>query len=181
MQRDAAHAGGLKKRVVEELQVFAIIALYLWFFLGLFADYRRLILAETGVSYLHYGAALVEALVIAKVVLLGRMFGLGRRFEGRALIVPVLFKSLLFGVLVVLFGIAEHLVESWVRGKGLAGGQREFASVGVDELSARVLVLGVAFVPFFAFCELGRVLGMRRLATLFFSAAEPAAPGREAG
>ena len=30
-------------------------------------------------------------------------------------------------------------------------------------------MLIVAFIPFFAFCELGRVLGMKKLSALFFS------------
>ena len=49
----------------------------------------------------------------------------------------------------------------------------ELASIGADELAARALMLIVAFVPFFAFWELGRVLGKGRLAALFF--ARPAA------
>ena len=39
---------------------------------------------------------------------------------------------------------------------------------GAYEVGARVLMLTVAFVPFFTIWELGRVLGMRRLAAMFF-------------
>jgi hypothetical protein len=166
---DSEGARSLKERALEELKVFWVIALYLWLFLACFTVYRRLILAETGVTYLHYGFALVEALIIAKVVLLGRALGVGRRFDDGPLIRPVLYKSLLFGLLVMLFGIVEHLVEGWIRHKGLFDGLREIAAVGAYEIGARMLMLTVAFVPFFAFCELGRVLGMRRLADLFFA------------
>ena len=168
-------ARSLRERALEELKVFWAIALYLWLFLACFTVYRRLILAETGVTYLHYGFALVEALIIAKVVLLGRALGVGRRFEDKPLVVPVLYKSLLFGLLVMLFGIIEHLVEGWAHHKGLFDGLREIAAVGADEIGARMLTLTVAFVPFFAFCELGRLLGMRRLGAMFFSRARPAA------
>jgi hypothetical protein len=171
-------ARGLKERAIEELKVYWIITLYLWLFLGLFTVYRRLVVAETGTVYLHYGIALIEAMVIAKVVLIGRMFGFSRRFEERALIVPVLYKSALFGLLVMLFGVVEHLVTGWIHKQGLLGGLREMASVGVYELAARALMLIVAFVPFFAFAELGRVLGMKKLAAMFFSGAS-APPGRE--
>ncbi|HTS21074.1 MAG TPA: hypothetical protein VMN79_04600 [Casimicrobiaceae bacterium] len=162
----------LKKRAIEELKRFWIIALYLWVFLGSFTVYRRLIVAETGTAYLHYGIALIEALIIAKVVLIGEMFGFGRRFEDQPLIVPVIYKSLLFGVLVLLFGIVEHLVEGWIHKQGLLGGLREIGDIGVYEIAARVLVLIVAFVPFFAFSEIGRVLGADKLAALFFSKRE---------
>lgn len=160
---------GLKERALEELKVYWIITLYLWLFLGFFTVYRRLILAETGITYLHYGVALVEALVIAKVVLIGRIFGFSRRFEDRALIAPVIYKSVVFGLLVMLFGVVEHLVEGWIHKQDLLGGLGEIASVGGYELAARALMLIVAFVPFFAFAELGRVLGMKKLAAMFFS------------
>ena len=165
----------LKARAVEELKVFCVTALYLWVFLGSFTIYRRLILAETGVVYLHYGFALIEALIIAKVVLIGRMFSFTRRFEDKPLVVPVLYKSVLFGIFVLLFGIVEHLVEGWFRKQGLWGGLLEISELGAYEIGARVLMLMVAFVPFFAFWELGRVLGARTVAAAFFS--NPRLPG----
>ena len=168
------HPGTLKERALEELRAFWLIALYLWIFLGAFTTYRVLVLAETGVWYVHYGVALVEALIIAKVVLIGRMFSFSRRYEDRALYVSVAYKSVLFGLLAVLFGVIEHLIEGWVHHKGLFGGLEDMLSVGGYELAARVLMLMVAFVPFFAFWELGRVLGMKRLANIFF-----AKPGAE--
>src|SRR5215831_17625370 len=149
----------LKERAIEELRLFWVIALYLWVFFGSFVVYRRLILAETGVAYLHYGFALIEALIIAKVVLIAKLFGFTRRFEDKPLIVPVLYKSILFGILVLLFGVVEHLVEGWIHGEGLLGGLRKIGDIGAYEIGARVLVLIVAFVPFFAFAEIGRVLG----------------------
>ena len=167
-EKPTTHAG-LKERAAEELRVFGVTALYLWVFLGSFTVYRRLILAETGVTYLHYGFALIEALIIAKVVLIGKMFGFTRRFEDKPLIVPVLYKSLLFGIFVLLFGIVEHLIEGWFRKQGPWGGLHDIDELGVDEICARVLMLMVAFVPFFAFWELGRVVGTRKLAAVFFS------------
>lgn len=168
MERNARVAE-LKERAIEELKLFWIIAFYLWVFLGSFLVYRRLIVAETGVTYLHYGMALIQALIVAKVILIGRMFGFTRRFEDKPLIVPVLYKSFLFGLLVMLFGVAEHLVEGWVHKEGLLGGLHDISDIGVHEIGARMLMLTVAFVPFFAFAELGRVLGTQKLSAMFFS------------
>ena len=173
MARDGK--AGLKERVVEELKAFWVIAIYLWLFLGSFAIYRRLISPEVGVPYLNVGFALIEALIIAKVVLVGRMFAFTRRYEDRPLILPVLYKSLLFGGLVLAFTIVERLVEGWFHREGLLGGLRSFADLGLDEVSARVLMLMVAFVPFFAFGEIGRIFGAKRLAALFFSSRARAA------
>ena len=118
-------------------------------------------------------------MVIAKVVLIGRLFGFSRRFEERALIVPVIYKAIIFGLLVMLFGVVERLVVGWFHHQGLLGGLREIASVGVYELAARALMLIVAFVPFFAFWELGRVLGMKKLGAMFLSKPDAATAANE--
>jgi len=165
----------LKQRVLEEAKLYSIIAVYLWVFLGSFTLYRRLIIDETGAAYLHYGIALIEALVVAKVILIGKMFGLGRRFENEPLIVPVLYKTIVFGIFVLLFSVIERLVEGWFHKQGLLGGLRDIRDIGSYELGARVLMLIVAFIPFFAFAELGRVLGIDRLGTMFFSKRERSA------
>lgn len=174
---EEASEPNLKERVLEELKTYWVITLYLWLFLGSFAAYRKLVLAETGVTYVQFGVALVQALIIAKVVLIGRVFGFSRRFEDGPLYRPVLYKSALFALLVIVFGVVEHLVEGWIHHKGLFEGLRDIATIGTDEIAARMLTLGVAFVPFFAFWELGRVLGMRELVGLFFSRTRPVAPG----
>jgi hypothetical protein len=166
-------SANVKEHLVEEFKVFLVMTFYLWLFLGSFVLYRRFVAAETGTGYLHYGFAFVQALIIAKVVLVGRMFAFTRRFDDRPLIVPVLYKSVLFGLLVVAFAVIEHVVEGWVRGEGSLGGLRAFRETGGYELAARVVMLFFAFVPFFAFGELGRVVGTKRLAALFFSAREP--------
>lgn len=169
----------LKQRAIEEFKTYLIIAFYLWLFLGSFTIYRRLVIAETGSAYLHYGIAVVESLVIAKVILVGRLFGFSRRFEDKPLIYPVIYKSVLFGVLVVLFGAVERLVEGLMHKEGMLGGIRRIAELGSDEFAARTLILIVAFVPFFAFGEVGRVLGMSRLAAMFFGNGEAAPAARQ--
>jgi hypothetical protein len=175
-RNDVEMPATLKERLLEEFKVFWVIAFYLWLFLGSFVLYRRLVAAETGAGYLHVGFAFVQALIIAKVVLVGRMFAFTRRFDDRPLIVPVIYKSVLFGILVLAFAVIEHVVEGWIHGEGLLGGLRTLSETGGYELAARVVMLMVAFVPFFAFGELGRVVGTKKLAAMFFSAREPAQP-----
>ena len=163
----------LKERAKEELRAFLILTLYLWVFLGSFTIYRRLLMAERGaIPYLHYGISLIEALIIAKVILIADLFKFTRRFQDRQLIVPVLYKSVLFFLLILVFGVLEHLVEGWVRGEGALGGLRAIKAIGADELEARVLVLIVALIPLFAFTEIARVLGPGSLSRMFFSKPE---------
>jgi hypothetical protein len=169
MKSETSTHTGLKEKALEELKAFWIITLYLFVFLGAFTVYRRLILAEFGVTYLHYGFALIEALIIAKVILVGKVFGLGTRFERGPLILSVIYKSTLFGVFVLLFGILEHVVEGLFHKKDWASILHSLTELGMYEILARVIMLIVAFIPFFAFWEVGRVIGPRRVSALFFS------------
>jgi hypothetical protein len=59
----------------------------------------------------------------------------------------------------------------------MLSGLHKIAEAGPYELGARSLMLTVALVPFCAFSELGRVLGMQRLGSLFFGKREAAPSG----
>ncbi len=169
MQHETAAHGNMKQRALHELRLFIIVTLYLVFLLGSFTLYRRLTLAEFGVSYLAYGFKLVEAMVIAKIILIGEALGLGRSSEQRPLAVSVAVKTFLFSILIILFNILEHSIEARVHGASWGQAFLSITDKGMDELLARTLVLVIALVPFFAFLELGRVLGPGRLSALFFS------------
>jgi len=176
MQGQAQHPD-LKQRALEELKEFWITALYLLVFLGAFTFYRRMVLAEFGVAYLHYGIAAIEALVIAKVVLIGRALGLDKHLDrGGPLILSVVFKAVVFAVLVMLFDVLEKVVEGLWHKKDwtdIVGGIRD---VGADELFARMVMLLISFIPFFAFWEIGNILGRNKLIEMFFSRKRPPLP-----
>jgi len=131
--------------------------------------YRRLLLAEYKIIYLHYGFALFKALVLAKVIMIGDILGLGRRLQDKPLIFTTLYKTFLFTILVGIFNALEYLVEGALHGEGLdlAKGITELWA-NADEVLARSLVVIFTFIPFFAFRELGRVLGERKIRDLFF-------------
>jgi hypothetical protein len=114
MQREAHNYTSLKEKAVEELKEFWIIVIYLVVFLTGFTFYRRMVLAEVGVTYLHYGFALIQALVIGKVVLIGRALGLGKMPERAPLILSVVFRALLFALLTILFGVLEYVIDGLI-------------------------------------------------------------------
>jgi len=170
-----------KQKIISELIEYWIVVGYLICFFGVFTWYRRLILAEYQISYLHYGIILIEALVLAKVILVGEALRLGRRLEDKPLIVPTIYKSVIFSLFVGVFSVVEHTIEELIHGRGWAGGVEEILSKGKYELLARCLVTLVAFIPFFAFKELERVLGEGQITARFFrgSAAATALPTRQ--
>lgn len=168
----ASHEGriGWKQRLGHELTTYVLNVLYLFIFFGLFTLYRRLILEENQLVYLHYGISLIKALVLAKVIMIGDALGLGRRLEveNQPLIYPTLLKTAIFGLWVAVFSVFEHMLEGLARGQGLAGGIDDLLHEGKYELFASSLMVTFAFLPFFAVRELERRLGKGRIMGLFF-------------
>ena len=159
---------GWKQKIAHEMAEYWINFVYLAVFFGMFTWYRRLILAEYQIIYLHYGVALAEAAILAKVIMLGDILRLGRGLEDKPLIFPTLYKTAIFGVWVGAFSVIEHMISGFLHGKGLAGGFDELVSKGRYELLAGCLVTFFALIPFFAFKELERVLGEGRIRGLLF-------------
>jgi hypothetical protein len=170
-------AAALKARVAEELKLFWVVALYLTVMLGAFTWYRRFILSASGIDYFHYGAAVVEALILSKVILIGRALGLGRRHEHTPLAISAVLKALEYGALVGVFFLLEHLIGGLVHHEAWGGITRRLVSNGYSEILARTVVVIVSFIPFFAFWEMHRVLGEGRLFSLFFHRRVPQTEG----
>jgi uncharacterized membrane protein len=100
--------------------------------------------------------------------MIGSVLRLGRGLEDKPLIVPTLYKTVLFTVFVAVFKVIEHGVRGLWHGLGFMGGLAEISKQGVEIALANALVILVAFVPFFAVKELGRVWGEQRIWALFF-------------
>ncbi len=156
-----------KQKVIHEFLEYWINVIYLALFFGVFISYRRLILAQYQISYIEYGVSIIEALVLAKIIMIGTVLRIGQRFQEMPLIIPTIFRSFIFSIWVAIYKVLEHTVVGLVHGKGLTGGINELIGRGGNELVAGCLVIFFAFIPFFAVKELGRVMGEGKLAELF--------------
>jgi hypothetical protein len=161
-------SSALKAKAKEEFKMFWAIAIYMALMFSAFYTYRRLTLSESGVTYLHYGIGIIEALILAKVILIGHALRLGRRFEDEPLIVSVVVKTLLFGIFVAIFSVIEHVIEGLVHHETWDAITHQLFSAGRDEIFAKTLMMMITFIPFFAFWETDRVLGEGKLFALFF-------------
>jgi hypothetical protein len=155
-------------RITHEIGEYATIVIYLTLVFAAFIQYRRLLLAAHDITYTNYGIAVIEALILGKVIMIGAVFRLGRGLEDKPLIIPALYKTVLFSLLVVAFTIVEHAIKGLWMGEGLAAGVMNFLDKGFHELLAGSLVIFVALFPFFAIRELERVVGTDKIRTLFF-------------
>ena len=159
----------LKNKVQHEFIEYAINVVYLTLVFAAFTEYRRLVLAAQGIEYTNYWFALIEAVVLGKVIMIGGVFHLGRGLEDKPLIYPTLYKTVAFVVFVFLFKVIEHAIRALWNGEVLADALGEFLKVkGFHEVIANSLIVLVAFVPFFALKELSRIYGGPRMFALFF-------------
>jgi hypothetical protein len=160
-------ASPLREKVREEFKLFSVVFVFLALMFGAFLTYRRLVPSESGVTYFHYGAGLIKAAVVAKIILLGQALKLGKRVESQPLIIVVLVKSVLYGLLVAVFNVLERVVEGLVRGYDWQATANLVVMNGWDEILAGALMVMVSFIPFFALWETGRVLGAGKLSEMF--------------
>ena len=165
MRTKDSKAVDLKQKAVHEFKQFVAISFYLAFFFWAVATYRMLLLNDFHDSYFNYLAGLINALVIAKVILIGEYAHLGKKYEHKPLLLSSVYKALLFGLLVFCFHAVEEVIKRLLHGEAMAGA---FNNVHINELIGRALVTFCSFVPFFAFREVRRVLGEDKFQDLFF-------------
>ena len=86
----------LKKKIVHEFTEYWINVAYLTLVFASFTEYRRLVLAAHDITYTNYWVALIEALILAKVVMIGDVLRLGRHLEHKPLIYSTLLQDCRF-------------------------------------------------------------------------------------
>jgi hypothetical protein len=158
----------IKKKIYHEMVVYWTNVAYLTLMFAAFTQYRRLVLAAHDITYTNYWVAVIEALVLAKVIMIGDALRFGRRLEHKPLIYSTLLKTVVFSIFVGVFTIIEYVIKGLWKGTAFTELFGTFLGKGPHELLAGCLVTFVAFIPFFAFRELGRVLGEGKIWTLFF-------------
>jgi hypothetical protein len=158
----------LKEKAFLEFKRFLGIFLYLWVVFALFSIHESIIRAQHNLDFTSHSLAIINAFVLAKVLLVGEHLHLGAGFNEKPLVYPVLYKSLIFSIFLTGFHVAERMIVGMIRGKTFA---ESFSAIGSGRLEAIFSVGALMFVmliPFFAFRELGRVIGEEKLRALFY-------------
>jgi hypothetical protein len=154
-----------KQKIKHELREMLELAAYLAFFFCALAVYDMLLLNQYDVVNWNFGFALINALVITKVIMIGEYAKLGRKYESRPLWLSAVWKAFIFGLLVYAFHIVEEVIKRLIHGADLARAPRE---IRFDQLAARSIVVFCIFVPLFAFREFRRVMGEDQFRALLF-------------
>ena len=154
-----------KQKATNDFKDFAWISFYLAFFFCALTFYATVLLRKYEIDYLNYSFAIINALVVAKVILIGEMAHIGRWGEARPLYQSVIYKSVVYTLFVLVFHFLEEFIKRLIH-HGVAGSV--LRETHVDDLLSRMLIVFCAFIPLFAFRELGRLLGEEKLHELFF-------------
>ena len=143
----------------------------IFFFVGfnLILWTKHLILQEHGVEFSGFFTAIVAALVVGKAVLVTDNLPFMRRFDGAPMIQPILFKSAIYWLCVLIVRLAEGVVHFVAAGGAIAA----FGDYFVDHFSlARFLSiqiwLMVLFLVYVTIHEVNDLFGDGELYRLFF-------------
>jgi hypothetical protein len=156
-----------KDRILKEFIEYWINVAYLAIFFGIFISYKRLVLAEYNIVYTEYGFGLINALILGKVVSIGSMMRIGKRFENRPLIWTTLSRAVLFTVWLAIFNAMELMIRGFFTTYTFQGSLDGLSHIGTYEYFGGLLIVFTSFIPFFAFKELSRVLGSKMIFDLF--------------
>jgi hypothetical protein len=160
----------LKVKAVSEFKQFLVIFFYLWILFALFACHQSIVLAQHHVDYKPYGFAFVNAFVLAKVMLVAEKLNLGQKLRHRPLLFPILYKSIIFALILITFEVAEEVAVGLFKGKTII---ESIPSIGGGSLIGVVtvaIIISVSLIPFFVYREVDRVIGRGKLRAILLKA-----------
>jgi hypothetical protein len=143
----------------------------IFFFIGfnLILWTKRLILQEHGIEFSGFLTALFAALLVGKAVLVMDNLPFMRRFDGAPLIQPILFKTAIYWVCVLIARLAEEFVHFAIAGGAIADFANHFASeFPLARFLSIQIWLMVLFLAYVTIHELNQLFGDGELYRLFF-------------
>ncbi len=158
----------LKETLIDEIKWYSIYAIFLAILFIAVLTSRRLILEQYSINTTHYSFAIIEALILAKIIRIGQIFGFGERFLNKPLIYPVIYKTIIFSSFVIIFQIIEHFIVGFIHKKEIITIYHELIAKGIFVILANIINMIFVFFFLFAFLEIGRILGHGKLIALFF-------------
>lgn len=159
---------GLKTRAIATGKKTLIMMFYLWLFLAVFTLHKMVVLQQRSIDYNGLGFAIINAVILVKVMLVADDLNVGTRFRGKSLIYHALYASFWFAVILTGFHILEGVLMAFLHGRPLATGLADFGAGDLRGVFSIGAIVFVALIPFFLFREIGRVVGEDELWSLVF-------------
>jgi hypothetical protein len=159
----------IRQKVVGELEEFALAFLYFAICFLVLVLMKKLILAEYEVGFYGLSAALVGALIVAKVVIVLEHAPLGGWVQRSPVLVDVILRTVLYSLGVLIAVVLEHGFEQ----RHEHGGFGNAIGAVIQERSfyrvwATTIGVGGSILAFNCFSALRLRFGSRALLRLFF-------------
>lgn len=170
----ASTAGGqtrkakLKRVLAEEAKQFLGIFIYLAIVFGMFVLHEWLVLSKEHIGYRFYGVAFINALIMGKIFLVAETLHFGEQFRGKPLVIPIVYKSVAFSILLVVAYIVEESVVGLFHGESLMDAIPKMGDGTIKGWFFVAVIMTFALMPFFAYRELSRAIGESELRGLLF-------------
>jgi hypothetical protein len=150
----------LKQKAVEEAKRMLVITAYLSVLLSVFELHRVGVLRAQHLPYSYrVGFSLINALILAKVILIADALHAGKRLAGATMLAAVILKSVIFAMILICFDIVEEVLVGLFHGKSLAESLPQLAGGGLEGQLIVGVMIFVVLIPFFAFTELRQAIG----------------------
>ena len=157
-----------KHVAAEEFRRYLIAFLYLYVLLGVFTVHEDMVLRERSLGLAPHGWALVNALVLGKVMLVAEQLRLGTRIKPNPLIYPIVIEAFILSVLFLVIHVLEHVVTGMIHGEALAASIPMIGGGGPLGVAFAAFSFFVALIPFCGFRQLSRAIGPERMRALLF-------------
>ena len=161
----------LKEKVIAEAKKFAVIVGYLWVLFVLLQLHKVTILREQNpLAPFGYrvGFALINALVLGKIILIAEAFHFGERFKAKPPVYEILFKSVVFSVLLVCCDMLEEVLVGMFHHKTITESIPKLGGGGTEGVLMVGLMVFIVLIPFFLFAEIAQIIGEDKLFSMIF-------------
>lgn len=168
MTEASSGKGSIGQRFVKELREYLIISFYLWICFAALLIYKTAILQAEHVEFLPLGIATVKALILGKFILVGKAVKLGTRVKSSIVLNKIMWKSVAFLLLLLVFTAIEELVVGLIHSHSVTSIVSEFTARPWLESFAPAVVVLLVLIPMITFEEIDHALGEGKLRSTLF-------------
>ncbi len=148
----------VKKRLLEELVKYGYLTAYLWVCFSVLLLFQTTSSDVAGTTF-HFGAALIKALLVGKFLLIGDAIKVGSIARGPTLVHRVVWKSIAFLLILLIFTVIEEIIVGWFHDKTMVQSVVEYFSRPLPVVVAPILIMLLILIPLIAAIELRKTIG----------------------
>jgi hypothetical protein len=143
--------------------------LFFFFSFGILFLLFKLFVAQYSIEYTAFAKAAIAALILGKVIPLLDWLQSGRTFDTHRRIVVIAFKTLVYALVVIVFGIGERIVEESHKQRSWSGAMEFLISnANMQRFMGLVLLISLVVGIYLTLQEIDRAFGEGSLYRLLF-------------